>query len=441
MRMLMKIRNISVIVICSILLLGLTGCSIYKDFLKPLDYLYPISVDDKFGYIDKSGKIVIQPKYDSVGYFSEGLAPVLVGNKYGYIDTKGKFIINPKYNDASDFSEGLAQVLVGDKYGYIDKKGEFAIYPQYEEVLSFSEGLAAVEINGKWGFINKSGDYEINPKFDLAESFSEGLAIAGYNKDNNGIDQNLGYINKKGEFAIKPTYKDVYRYSFNSDLAAIMPNCNFIDKKGKVVLDLSKKRFNALEDGQCASFNNGLLLVHDDEWKNWWFVDTQGNIKIKVPAKDDIDSGLETGPVGSYSEGLAIYYSSGKWGFIDEKGSIAIKPLFDYGESFKNGLAKVGIGNKEGYINKEGKFVWYKENKVISDDAQVTQPFEKSQPVEQPENQVSEMTKTAINANTQSSVNTHITKKTTIISKPKVVKKVVRQPEPVDDSENALLNE
>ena len=52
--------------------------------------LFPIEMNGEWGYIDKSGKISIIPQWESVGYFSEGLAYVCIGDKYGYINRKGE---------------------------------------------------------------------------------------------------------------------------------------------------------------------------------------------------------------------------------------------------------------------------------------------------------------------------------------------------------------
>src|ERR1039458_9956106 len=50
-------------------------------------------------------------------------------SKYGYIDESGKFVVNPQFDYALDFSGGLAPVCMGDcgyrpvaprKWGYID---------------------------------------------------------------------------------------------------------------------------------------------------------------------------------------------------------------------------------------------------------------------------------------------------------------------------------
>ena len=64
----------------------------------------------KYGFIDKSGKVVIEPQFDWVGAFSEGLARVKKDGKYGFIDKSGKVVIEPQFDEVRAFSEGLAKV-------------------------------------------------------------------------------------------------------------------------------------------------------------------------------------------------------------------------------------------------------------------------------------------------------------------------------------------
>ena len=53
--------------------------------------------DDKWCFIDSSGNQVIEPKYESVEDFRNGLAAVKINGKWGFIDTKGNIIVAPKY--------------------------------------------------------------------------------------------------------------------------------------------------------------------------------------------------------------------------------------------------------------------------------------------------------------------------------------------------------
>ena len=63
--------------------------------------------------------------------------------KYGFVDKKGRFVIKPTFESLSDFHDGLAAALQG-KWGFINKKGEFVIQPQYDKIADFQEGLAYV---------------------------------------------------------------------------------------------------------------------------------------------------------------------------------------------------------------------------------------------------------------------------------------------------------
>jgi hypothetical protein len=53
----------------------------------------------------------------------------LIGGKWGFIDKTGVFLIEPKYDYAGKFSEGLAGVEIRGKWGYIDKTGKYVWKP------------------------------------------------------------------------------------------------------------------------------------------------------------------------------------------------------------------------------------------------------------------------------------------------------------------------
>jgi WG repeat protein len=57
--------------------------------------LFLVNKDGKRGYIDKTGRLVIAPRYDDTWLFHDGLAAVKVDGKFGYIDTSGKYVWAP----------------------------------------------------------------------------------------------------------------------------------------------------------------------------------------------------------------------------------------------------------------------------------------------------------------------------------------------------------
>jgi hypothetical protein len=150
----------------------------------------------RYGFVDKTSKFVIPPKYDQVGSFSEGLARVAIFHdgeeKLGFIDRTDRFIIPAQFNtdadfqNSSDFSEGLAALTEGlrptvterNKFAYIDKAGRIALLTDFEEAYPFREGLALVsDDENNFGFIDKSGTTVIAPRFGFARDFAEGLAL------------------------------------------------------------------------------------------------------------------------------------------------------------------------------------------------------------------------------------------------------------------------
>ena len=127
-----------------------------KSFCEPTIWFYGsnfsgglarVYINNKYGFIDKTGKIIVEPQFDSVYSFIEGLASVRVDGKYGFIDNTGKIIIKPQFDTISYFSEGLASVFVDGKYGVIDKTGKIVIESQLGPIGRFSEGLASIYLS------------------------------------------------------------------------------------------------------------------------------------------------------------------------------------------------------------------------------------------------------------------------------------------------------
>jgi hypothetical protein len=198
--------------------------------------------DHQSGYIDKSGKTVIPPRYKYAGEFSEGLAWVWEeGSKKGFIDKQGTYAIPPQFEDAMGFSEGLAPVAVSEagqrKWGYIDKKGKMVIRPQFDSAYPFSEGLAGVELGEKRGFINRAGKLVIPAEYASVDSFAEGLAWVCRLRH-----FECGYINATGK-AVIPLGDFDEGEKFKGGIAAVGKRGvgrGYIDKQGKFVWGLSK---------------------------------------------------------------------------------------------------------------------------------------------------------------------------------------------------------
>jgi hypothetical protein len=116
------------------------------------------ATNDKYGYKDEKGKVVVEPKYELAYPLNEGMAAVRLNGKYGFVDQKGKETVPPKYDHTWKFIGGYAAVKLNDKYGFIDQTGKLVIPLIYEDAYNYHgtccyKGQAHVRQNGKWKII------------------------------------------------------------------------------------------------------------------------------------------------------------------------------------------------------------------------------------------------------------------------------------------------
>ncbi|MBX9722154.1 MAG: WG repeat-containing protein, partial [Candidatus Obscuribacterales bacterium] len=256
--------------------------------------------------VDKTGKQVeIKSKYFPVGHFSEGLITcakqIEYDFKFGYMDKDGKVIVEPRYSRARPFSCGVG--IVEDKiemnwgageYSLVDKSGKVIKYfsrEEVEKISDFSNGLAIVRRapagvkphdidrpestltpeliheKGRWGVCDTKGKLTFFENIGKLHSFSEGLFLVE-------VDRKFGFADVNGKLVIEPTF--YWADSFKEGLAAVAlkGKTGFIDKSGKMAFELKFDR------------------------------------------------------VGSFSEGLAPFQTGGRWGFVDTKGKVVIDPQF-----------------------------------------------------------------------------------------------------------------
>ena len=68
-----------------------------------------------WGFVNEAGDVVIEPSYDAVEPFSDGVACVRIGMKKGYIDKTGNRVIKLQFDNARPFSEGMAGVRISSQ--------------------------------------------------------------------------------------------------------------------------------------------------------------------------------------------------------------------------------------------------------------------------------------------------------------------------------------
>jgi hypothetical protein len=93
-----------------------------------------------YGFINTKSQAVVGAKFPQhpnpdgsysspVSRFSEGLAAVKTDDGWGFIDTTGKMVIDPQFDNVESFQDGMAFVTILGKEAYITKTGAFVVDP------------------------------------------------------------------------------------------------------------------------------------------------------------------------------------------------------------------------------------------------------------------------------------------------------------------------
>jgi len=312
---------------------------------------------NEFGYINKSGKLVIDIQYSYAEKFKNGNAIVAVpsssfGYNYGIINAEGDYILDPVYQGLRNFSEGRAVVntYTDDyvyKYGMIDEKGNLVIDYEFDYLGDMVSGMAVtyqydpITYSYKYGYINKKGKLVVDYIYDLTNDFSDEMAVVAFD-ENADYTYEYGYINKKGKLIVPCEYENATPftdgYGIVSKSVDGVYKSAFINKSNVIVSDWYDLLYG-FSNGYALSYIGGKLVLLD---KNFKVIENSDLLKEYLNKKL------------LFSEGLSPIQMNKKFGYVNQKGEIVIDFKFDYADSFYGGKAYVEIGANTYYLSPDG---------------------------------------------------------------------------------------
>lgn len=257
-------------------------------------------------FIDRYGLTVNRTEFSELHDCSDGLARVKVDQNFGFLHMSGRMMINPRFDDIQNFEAGFAAVPLD--YQYIDKTGR-SIFNGVVAMSPFAEDMAIVNQRGDdgdhFGILQRSGAFtEIkgevalsdNPRF---EAVSEGMSLMRLKKG-------AGFVSVDGKIAIETKYVD--GRSFSEGLAAtkLKAGWGFVDKKGTVVIK------HALAD--VGDFKGGVARASDG--KAWGLINKTGDWVVK-PAYDTVED---------WANGLARVTKGDASSYVDSAGTVVWSP-------------------------------------------------------------------------------------------------------------------
>jgi hypothetical protein len=331
--------------------------------------LFPFKLDQFYGFMDREGVVKIEPKFEQLGFYFEGLATAVKNDKYGYVDKLGNVVLPFRFESASDFEGGRAIVQENGLYGVIDRIGNYILKPIYTDIQGLSSGLFLVGTDSLYGYVDKDGKVKIPIQFTDAYPYALGMAKVE-------LDGKQAFIDDKGGFIVPPCksmlsffndsliifeenelyglmrrncsvvvpamYDVIGTLSSNRALVSSNEQVGYIDGAGKVIIELKYQYYpNCSKRGTFKStyavvMKDGKFGVINEEGKTIFGFNHTDLGEIKA---------------------LSAFTKGDMWGFKDLTGKVLINPTYEYAESFQNGIAIVEMAGKQGVIDSKGSLL------------------------------------------------------------------------------------
>lgn len=368
--------------------------------------------DTGYGYMDKTGKIVIKPIYESAQkYFDDELAIVSKDGNSMFIDKTGTEVLTfdaqeyvGEFKNGAYWIERSEETLAGTAYSitYYDRNGEKLCTIENAknagELSSFNEwGYAYVYIAGKdqsydkyMRMIEKTGYSEfVTANILWVESnnlisIPEGAVIqkiAKIDYETRDINFNINYdygVYYTKKIFIGGKYYKFYDYydrtKLNSVTAILSMDTHFSEEivfseipelaAASTITDVAYSKINGKE-----YFTLHLLSSNRVEFSA--VIDTEGNVVISPTSKyvvaekyqEVLNSIMSATRYAAYSfseNGLckAKDAQTGLYGFIDINGEWVIQPQYKSVTDFSDGEDSVAIVDDNTIINSKGEIIF-----------------------------------------------------------------------------------
>ena len=331
--------------------------------------LIPATDENKWGFIDTTGKWIHQPQYDFCEPFSEGMALIENKSRFGFIDLHGELIVDPIYEEADNFNRGVAIVFDGEHYGAINRFGKIKIPFEYDDIGEFVDGIAYSLKNGSYGYIDLNGSVVVPFIYQQAFSINHNRALVKQNGK-------YGIINKANKI-ILPFDFDWIEPNFSDTIIKVKAENKFgiIALSGDTLLPLKYDKIGRIDnepilvtmEGKVGYFSRSgdwiiPLKYESDPFVLDWGEFADGLARIRIKGKMGVIDTTDTRVVPAIFENMGPFKGvlfpikkRGKWGYSDHEIKLMIKYTYDVALSFIDSLARVKINDNWGMINFYGK--------------------------------------------------------------------------------------
>ncbi len=257
------------------------------------------------------------------------------GGLCGAVRRDGTVAVPPRYDWVGTFAENRAAVRIGGLYGFVDEDGHEVVKPQYHIVDDYKFGFAQVDVDGRSGLIDRDGKMAVEPKYGFIRAVGPDRFGVSDFRELGGMIGGENFSGSRTEF----TASGGMIISISSRESSTF---------GLRVIDISGQ---LIEPAPSPAFDKdypSIRWVRND--KLWGLARADGSFLVEPKFEQP----------GALSDGLARVVVNGKVGFIDRTGNFAVEPVFNKAWDFRPGFGRTSAERDGivGVIDKAGAWVF-----------------------------------------------------------------------------------
>ena len=263
------------------------------------------------------------------------------GGLCGAVHRDGTIAVSPRYDWVGTFSNNRAAVRVGGFYGFVDEEGREVVKPQYRIVDNYKFGFAQVDVDGKSGLIDRDGEMVIEPKYGFIQAVARDRFAVSELRQLGGIAGGEDFSGTKVSLTA----------SGGVGVSVVGVFLGFGTAEPLIasdVIDISGQRIELPRPSWSAGFDKddpSIRWVKRD--KLWGLARADGNWLVEPKFEQP----------GALIDGLARVVINGKVGFIDRTGNFAIEPVFDFARGSGQVSAHVRQARRHRWSDRQSRFL------------------------------------------------------------------------------------
>lgn len=289
-----------------------------------------------YGFLDRSGKPVVAPRFHALGEYSNGKAFAISDQGIGSVDIYGQFIPET-YACITYYDEKYKKINSGGQLVNYQKDlrtpNEIYITDLYKDAVEKRPDASQVCIGGKWGLVDMNDKVIVPPEYDdiVIEEGSGKLWAR------NNSTKRVAYYNTDGTQVIGPEYAAI----FLGEAFAIVQNDDgkyaLLNTEGKRVTEFEYDAYQSKGDPTNVSyFLTSEYAVMNKDGK-WGVLKPTG--EVAVPFQYEA--------LTAESEGLIGFKRGKRWGVIDTTNKEILSPIYGSVGLFEDGRATAVLAGDE----------------------------------------------------------------------------------------------